>query len=45
MKKFTFGKVEGIKPVTFRDEPKEETNLLKITSEESKATNQLGKSL
>ena len=29
MKKFIFGKVEGIEPATFRDEPKEEKNLLK----------------
>ena len=42
MKKFIFGKVEGIEPATFRDEPKEEKNLLKWTSEGSEATKQLG---
>ena len=42
MKKFIFSKVEGIKPATFRDEPKEEKNLLKRTSKGSKATKQLG---
>ena len=41
-RKFIFSKVEGIKPAIFRDEAKEEKNLLKITSEGSEATKQLG---
>ena len=42
MKKFIFSKVDDIEPATFRDEPKEEKNLLKRKSKGSQATKQLG---